>query len=162
MRLAWDEGEGDRTRDRWLDVHRRYFARQASREGFEIDDDIPTVFERFETVWPLVGERTPRLERPGMLKKLKFEAEARGSQPEVRRVDFYDRGAPNMRSDQPLCLGDRASINGVVRLDVHGSTPRTWITQSVLAVTGAMANIPPNETITEASLWQNWTERLRL
>jgi hypothetical protein len=67
-----------------------------------------------------------------------------------------------MRSDQPLCLGDRASINGVVRLDVHGSTPRTWITQSVLAVTGAMANIPPNETITEASLWQNWTERLRL
>jgi uncharacterized protein YhfF len=51
--FAWDEGEGDRTRDWWLDAHRRYFARQASREGFEIDDDILTVFERFEVVWPL-------------------------------------------------------------------------------------------------------------
>ena len=33
--------------------HRRYFARQASRERFELDDDILTVFERFEVVWPL-------------------------------------------------------------------------------------------------------------
>ena len=51
--LAWDEGEGDRTRDWWVDAHRRYFARQADREGFEFDDDIATVFERFEIVWPL-------------------------------------------------------------------------------------------------------------
>jgi uncharacterized protein YhfF len=51
--FAWDEGEGDRTRDWWLDAHRRYFARQASREPFELDDDILTVFERFEVVWPL-------------------------------------------------------------------------------------------------------------
>ena len=71
-----------------------------------------------------------------MLEKLKFEAEARGSQPEIRRVDFYDRGAPNMRSDQPLCLADRALINGIGGLDVHGSTPRKYFTQSVLAVTG--------------------------
>ena len=49
--LAWDEGE--RTRDWWLDAHRRYSARQATREGFELDDDILTVFERFEVVWPL-------------------------------------------------------------------------------------------------------------
>jgi len=27
--FAWDEGEGDRTRDWWVDAHRRYFARQA-------------------------------------------------------------------------------------------------------------------------------------
>ena len=33
--FAWDEGKGDRTREWWLDAHRRYFARQASREGFE-------------------------------------------------------------------------------------------------------------------------------
>jgi uncharacterized protein YhfF len=33
--FAWDEGEGDRTRDWWAAAHRRYFARQASREGFE-------------------------------------------------------------------------------------------------------------------------------
>jgi uncharacterized protein YhfF len=51
--FAWKEGEGDRTRGWWLDAHRRYFARQAMREGFEIDDEILTVFERFEVVWPL-------------------------------------------------------------------------------------------------------------
>jgi len=51
--FAWDEGEGDRTRDWWLHAHRRYFARQASREGFEFDDDVLTVFDRFEVVWPL-------------------------------------------------------------------------------------------------------------
>jgi hypothetical protein len=51
--FARDEGEGDRTRDWWIDAHRRYFARQAGREGFEIDDEILTVFERFEVVWPL-------------------------------------------------------------------------------------------------------------
>jgi uncharacterized protein YhfF len=37
--FAWDEGEGDRTRDWWLDAHRRYFtgkrasARQAYLDG---------------------------------------------------------------------------------------------------------------------------------
>jgi uncharacterized protein YhfF len=51
--FAWDEGEGDHTRDWWLAAHRRYFGRQAGREGFEIDDEILTVFERFEVVWPL-------------------------------------------------------------------------------------------------------------
>ena len=51
--FAWDEGEGNRMRDWWLDAHRRYSARQATREGFELDDDILTVFERFEVVWPL-------------------------------------------------------------------------------------------------------------
>ena len=51
--FAWDEGEGDRTRDWRLDAHRRYFARQAMREGLDIDDEILTVFERFQVVWPL-------------------------------------------------------------------------------------------------------------
>ena len=50
--FAWDEGEGDRTRASWLNHHRRYFARQASREGFVFNDQIPTVFERFKIVWP--------------------------------------------------------------------------------------------------------------
>lgn len=49
--FACDEGEGDRSRKWWLDAHRRYFSRQARREGFEFDDDILTVFERFEIVW---------------------------------------------------------------------------------------------------------------
>ncbi len=52
-RFAWDEGEGDRTRAWWLAAHRRYFGRQAAREGFAFDDSIETVFERFSVVWPL-------------------------------------------------------------------------------------------------------------
>jgi uncharacterized protein YhfF len=51
--FAQDEAEGDRTREWWLSAHRRYFARQARREGFELDGHIITVFERFEVVWPL-------------------------------------------------------------------------------------------------------------
>ena len=31
--FAWDEGEGDRSRDDWLRAHRNYFSRQAAREG---------------------------------------------------------------------------------------------------------------------------------
>jgi uncharacterized protein YhfF len=52
-RFAWDEGEGDRSREWWLSAHRSYFARQAARDGFRMHDDIDTVFERFEIVWPL-------------------------------------------------------------------------------------------------------------
>ncbi len=51
-RFAWDEGEGDRTRAWWLAAHRRYFGRQAAREGFAMHDAIETVFERFKVVWP--------------------------------------------------------------------------------------------------------------
>jgi len=50
--FAWDEGEGDRTRDSWLFDHREYFTDQAAQEGFEMSDEIETVFERFEIVWP--------------------------------------------------------------------------------------------------------------
>lgn len=51
--FAWDEGEGDRTREDWLATHRRYFAARAAREGFAFDDSMPAVFERFTLVWPL-------------------------------------------------------------------------------------------------------------
>lgn len=53
--FAWDEGEGDRSRDYWLSVHRAYYARQAEREGFTMHDRIENVFERFEIVWPPQG-----------------------------------------------------------------------------------------------------------
>ena len=36
--FAWDEGEGDRTRDWWLAAHRAEFSAQAQREGFEMSD----------------------------------------------------------------------------------------------------------------------------
>ena len=50
--FAWDEGEGDRTRADWLAQHRRYFERQAAREGWRMTDREPVVFERFRVVWP--------------------------------------------------------------------------------------------------------------
>lgn len=53
--FAWDEGEGDRTREGWLWMHRAFFARQAEREGFRMTDDEPVVFERFDLVWPEGG-----------------------------------------------------------------------------------------------------------
>lgn len=51
--FAWDEGEGDRSREDWLRGHRDYFSAQARREGFAFDDGIEVVFERFRIVWPL-------------------------------------------------------------------------------------------------------------
>ncbi len=50
--FAWDEGEDDRTRASWLDEHRAFFGRLAERGGFPMHDDIETVFERFQVVWP--------------------------------------------------------------------------------------------------------------
>lgn len=50
--FAWDEGEDDRSRASWLANHGRYFALEAARGGFAMHDDIETVFERFEIVWP--------------------------------------------------------------------------------------------------------------
>ncbi len=50
--FAWDEGEGERTREDWLAMHVRYFSRRAKAEGFAFDDSMPAVFERFALVWP--------------------------------------------------------------------------------------------------------------
>ena len=45
--FAWDEGEGDRTRQWWLDAHARYFTRAFARLGQEFHPHIAVVFERF-------------------------------------------------------------------------------------------------------------------
>jgi uncharacterized protein YhfF len=58
--FAREEGEGDRTRDWWLEAHRRFFRRRAAAEGFLMHDAIETVFERFEVVWPREVADTPR------------------------------------------------------------------------------------------------------
>ena len=50
--FAWDEGEGERTREDWLAMHIRYFSRRAKAEGFAFDDSMLAVFERFTLVWP--------------------------------------------------------------------------------------------------------------
>jgi uncharacterized protein YhfF len=59
--FAWDEGEGDRSRAFWLDAHRRFFTRQAAREGFTMHDRIGTVFERFVVIWPPEAADAPRV-----------------------------------------------------------------------------------------------------
>ena len=59
-----------------LDAHRRYFARQASREGCELDDEILTVFERFDVVWPL-NVKTPNAAAVKMDAWLTFGAQYR-------------------------------------------------------------------------------------
>ena len=51
-RFAWDEGEGERTREWWLSAHRRFFGRRAAAQGFHMHDEIETMFERFAIVWP--------------------------------------------------------------------------------------------------------------
>jgi len=50
--FAWDEGEGDRSRDWWLDTHRTYFDRACKRLGIEFTDELKVVFERFVVAWP--------------------------------------------------------------------------------------------------------------
>ena len=50
--FAWDEGEGDRTRDDWLRGHRRYFTRTLAARGEEFSEEQEVVFERFRVVWP--------------------------------------------------------------------------------------------------------------
>ncbi len=57
--FAWDEGEGERTRQWWLAAHRRYFRRTFAAHGWKYDDDLEVVFERFVVVWP--AERADRL-----------------------------------------------------------------------------------------------------
>ena len=49
--FAWDEGEGDRSRAMWLADHETFFRRQLPTLGLTFDDDMPTVFERFELVY---------------------------------------------------------------------------------------------------------------
>jgi uncharacterized protein YhfF len=45
--VAWDEGEGDRTRAWWLNAHTSYFTRAFARLGLEFHPHITVVFERF-------------------------------------------------------------------------------------------------------------------
>ncbi len=49
--FAWDEGEGDRTRDSWLADHHAYFRRELATIGIDFDPDLLTVFERFEVLY---------------------------------------------------------------------------------------------------------------
>ena len=50
--FAWDEGEGDRTRDGWVAGHQAYFRRWFAATGRPPDEDPELLFERFVVVWP--------------------------------------------------------------------------------------------------------------
>lgn len=45
--FAYDEGEGDRTRDYWLRAHTSFFKRVLPRLGLEFGPDMKTIFQRF-------------------------------------------------------------------------------------------------------------------
>ncbi len=53
--FAWDEGEGDRSRDFWLEAHHWFFKRSYERMGLHFHDDIDVAFERFDVIY--TGDR---------------------------------------------------------------------------------------------------------
>ena len=78
---AWEDGQGGGDREELLAVYRRSFTRQARLRRFEMHDDIETMFESFEVVWPFnVAQRlkllTPYLERGFALRQRLDEAHA--------------------------------------------------------------------------------------
>ena len=71
-RFAWDEGEGDRTREWWLDAHTWYFSRAFAGLGLEFHPDIAVVFERFavryhERLSPAPVHRVPPAGRRALM-----------------------------------------------------------------------------------------------
>lgn len=49
--FAWDEGEGDRSRERWLAAHLELLRRYLPTIGVDFDPDVTMVFERFEVLF---------------------------------------------------------------------------------------------------------------
>jgi uncharacterized protein YhfF len=45
------EGESDGTYEYWITEHRKFWSREAAREGFEYSDDLDVICEEFELVW---------------------------------------------------------------------------------------------------------------
>jgi uncharacterized protein YhfF len=50
--FAYDEGEGDRSREYWYAAHERFFNRTLSEIGREFDPTMPLVLERFKLIYP--------------------------------------------------------------------------------------------------------------
>ncbi|MEX2445025.1 MAG: ASCH domain-containing protein [Alkalispirochaeta sp.] len=50
--FAWQEGEGDRSVEYWLEGHRRFFRSEHEALGVPFSDSIPVIFEEFVVVWP--------------------------------------------------------------------------------------------------------------
>jgi uncharacterized protein YhfF len=50
-RLAYEEGEGDRTLEYWREAHWKYFSRILASIGKEPQEDMPLVCERFRIIY---------------------------------------------------------------------------------------------------------------
>lgn len=49
--FAWDEGEGDRSLAHWRDAHWRFFTREATREGYEVSEEMLLQCERYRVLY---------------------------------------------------------------------------------------------------------------
>ncbi|MFT3970072.1 MAG: GNAT family N-acetyltransferase [Micropruina sp.] len=65
--FAWDEGEGNRTRDDWLEGHRAYWERNLPAIGAAYSLTMPVVLERFSVAWPVLAAPEPLATRDGLV-----------------------------------------------------------------------------------------------
>ena len=65
--FAWDEGEGDRTYEDWLDGHEGYWRRTLPAAGLAYRPELPVVLERFSVVWPTAAEVSVLARRDGVV-----------------------------------------------------------------------------------------------
>ncbi len=50
--FATEHGDGEQSREDWLNIQRPLLTRQAERAGMPFSDETPTAFIRFTVVWP--------------------------------------------------------------------------------------------------------------
>ena len=49
--FAWDEGEGDRSLSHWRNAHWHFFTHEATREGYEVGEDMLLQCERYRVLY---------------------------------------------------------------------------------------------------------------
>lgn len=49
--FAYDEGEGDRSLEYWVEAHTGFFSRFLPTIGVEFNEDMATIFQRFEVLY---------------------------------------------------------------------------------------------------------------
>lgn len=62
--FVWRHGSGDGSRQDWLRITKQSLEREAMSSGFEMHDDIETLFQTFEVVWPPGAARNAKLLGP--------------------------------------------------------------------------------------------------
>lgn len=113
--FAWDEGEGERTLEDWLEMHERYFRRTLSDKGIEYRDDLTVMFERFTVAWPDADEEVRLAEAGGAyVRELRVDERAWS-----RRILEKAHGSVEVTSrGQPV---NANRLPGLVAVDAEGS-----------------------------------------